>query len=138
MPNNTTVQMYSTAFGDSAATIDVPDDGTIENVIFTVAAKSLDADGDGAQGELNFGSTNQMTTNDARAVIAHAAVSVGDIQTAENTRSEATVKQTFPDGLPVFAGERIHLHWKALGGGVALFTLALITFKFRKFTARRR
>lgn len=139
MAENTTIKMDADAVGDSAATIDVPDDGAIMSASLIIAGDQMDALGDNLAAELSFASTSSFPNNDIRTIICQGFVRTGDIQTAENGGQSAMFfREEFPDGIRVFAGERIHLHVIAGGGAVFGEVRALLVFKFRKFTPRRR
>lgn len=126
-----------TGSGDSIATIDVPDDGVIVNAQIYVAGVAPSSNTAMIRGELNFGSSNSFDTNDARTVICQAIWNAGDIQTAEAVISHSAKTTFFPDGLIVFAGERIHMH-TSVAAISASEAVALIVFRFKTFTSRRR
>ena len=144
MAENTTIQMYNgtSTPADDVAQIDVPDDGIIESILFEIAALTFDADGEELFGQLSFGSTSAFQSNDARVVLANVATAVG---TQSGTAAASTMNSykanfiQFNAGLRVFGGERIHMHTGVIGGSATVdFCRALIVFKFKKFTARRR
>lgn len=125
------IQMYATASGDSAANIDVPADGDIIGYAIFLSGNTIDAGGDGIESELSFGSSNQLTTNDARNVIGSHGILGNDIQTAETFRSSDAITISFHgDGIPVAAGERIHMHIKVTGGAVIKVVRAILYFRF--------
>ena len=123
--------------GDSSATIDVPDDGIIVQAKLYLAGAAPSSNTANIRGELNFGSSNSFDTNDARTVICYHQWYAGDIQTAEATISSNWATVDFPDGLIVFAGERIHLH-TAVTSLTFKEAVALLVFRFKTFTSRRR
>ena len=129
--------MYATSSGDSVASIDVPDDGFIVGAQLFCAGRSPSAANASIVAELSFGSTNQLTTNDARNVIISNHWHAGDVQVAEVANMAVTNNLVYPDGLTVFAGERIHLHTAVVALTMSE-VVALLVFQFRKFSARRR
>lgn len=138
MAKNTTIQMTSgTTISDSAATIDVPDDGILVGAHLRIRGATMDAEGDAAGMEVGFGSTAKGTVNDARTVIGFCSVGV-NLAAAGIVESVNQVVLAFPDGIEVFAGERLHLHTSIAGGGTIASAHALLIFRFKKFSARRR
>ena len=135
---NTTIKMDGGASaGDSIATIDIPEDGLLLNASIYISGRGPSANTAMMRAELNFGSSNSFDNNDVRTVISHVMWDVGDIQTAEAAISHPPHTTFFPDGLIVFAGERIHLHAEAAG-----FTfqeaVALLVFRFKSARTSRR
>ena len=136
---NTTIKMDggTAPSGDSVATIDVPEDGLIVGAQIYVSGNQITATTANMKAELNFGSANSFDKNDARSVIIFARWHAGDIQTAEGGVQEAINNIVFPDGLAVFAGERIHMHATASGITTAE-AVALIVFRFKSGRVSRR
>lgn len=132
----TTIQIHTLLTQDSAATIDVPDDGFLVG-IHAMLDGTLNAHAESCSMQLSFGSTSAFTTNDSRQVIYNLKSHMGLLSSgAMNT----AVNDSFmlPDpGIEVFGGERVHLHTEASGG--AMFSASCILyFAFKRFTGRRR
>lgn len=125
------IQMYAATASDSAANIDVPADGEIVGVLLEVTAQTLDADGDAAGGEVSFGSSSQFTTNDARNALATCNIRGSNVSANVGVMSSQRVYVEFGgDGVPVSAGERIHLHTRVAGGASSPVVRAILYFKF--------
>ena len=138
MANNVVIKMDGgTSNGDSIATIDVPDDGLIMASKIMIQGQGFTSAASFMRGELSFASTNSFDSNDIRSVFAYIHLGGDDIQTAENNVGHHESDYHYPDGIRVFAGERIHMH---TGLNVASFgeCIAMIVFRFKTFTARRR
>lgn len=140
MAKNTTIQMFDdgATIGDSVATIDIPDDGEINAIYLSIRGLTLDLEGDRAEAQLSFGSTSSFATNDGRTVLAHVDVAASGAGAITNVSARSKTMMTFPDGIQVFAGERIHMHTRIDGGGTVGDATGIIVFAFRKFSARRR
>lgn len=111
MADLTPIQIFSSGTGDSTASLDVPSDGEIKAVAWIVGASGMDADADLVQAEVSFGSSNQFGTNDSRSVIAAAEIRVSAATVASIANTSLVEHMDFGgDGVPVAAGERIHLH----------------------------
>lgn len=93
---------------NSAAAIDVPVDGVITAVDITIKGDALDAADDQADAELSFLSTNSFSTNDVRNSLAM--VTVQNNAMAAATGQGSKHKTITGLRIPVFSGERIHLH----------------------------
>lgn len=136
MAENYVIKMYSAAAGDSVVQVDVPNDGEIVGVHGTVAGLGLDADGDFVRAELSFLSTSQLVTNDARGSIFALEIMVTAATVASVTKTSESVFVNLPDGIPVAAGERLHMH-VADAAGVSPSTTFMIYFATRKAPTRR-
>lgn len=93
---------------DSLMTVDVPQDGVIENIMMGIAPLGMDALDDSLRFELSFGSTNTFSQNDARVSIAEMRVEQ-EFLTSGGGPSAANMVLTGIN-IPVFGGERIHGH----------------------------
>ena len=123
--------MHAAGSGDSAANVDVPADGEIIGLTLEIATTANDAAGDGLRMEVSFGSTNQFTTNDARNVLGSIMLLADDIQTAENNIAVARMAVMLGSpGMPVAAGERIHMHVGILGAASSFSSRAILYFMF--------
>ena len=136
--NNTIIKMDGGQTAqDSAATIDVPDDGLLMGCKLIIAASGFGTGGLYMRAELSFASTNAFDSNDTRATFNYIHVESDDIQTAENSVAHHESNMIFPDGIRVFAGERLHLHTQVTTVSQRE-AIAILVFRFKTFTARRR
>lgn len=112
------------AAADSVAAVDVPNDGFIESIYYNIRGIGMDALNDVIRFELSFASANTFTNNDSR-------ISILDISMSQQLLTSGggvTEPTGFVTGIniPVFAGERIHVHYTVTGGptqGIAVFYL---------------
>ena len=113
----------SAATGDDIASIDIPEDGEI--IAINGVLQSPDATlAEGVTVELSFLSVNQMTANDARGSIFNM---VGRSQGGTGVIGYAVNSNiTLPKGIPVVAGERIHLHNVMSAAHTAIIQIAII------------
>ena len=123
--------MFGNSSADGAATIDIPQDGRLVGLGFSVGAGGMDAENDGASIEISFNSTNQRTTNDARASIASGKIRVTAATVAAIQTTHLNKEVTLMGGIEVLAGERIYMHI-LLTSGVSVAALVLLYFEFRK------
>ena len=99
-----------TASANSIAAIDVPEDGEIVAIAGHLHDSTL-LPGESIRIELSFLSTSALLSNDARGSIHSFAIAIGPLNTNGLTTSFANVAMNFGgDGIPVNAGERIHLN----------------------------
>lgn len=104
------------AADNDVASIDVPADGELMAVSGTLIAAGAAAD-DAATAELSFLSTSQIDVNDARGSILQVRKATGAVTTSGQTGNSQQISISFPGGgIPVAAGERIHMHTAATGG----------------------
>ncbi len=141
--HNQLIQMYySGAANEAAATIDVPDDGVIKAVFFSLIAGDIAIDGDLLRAQLSFGSTRAMTSNDARQVICNAAMQFELVGAGANLLNSSMHKEIyFDDGISVQGGERLYLHFLAGGTPPAVdicYCDILFAFKGTGTVASRR
>lgn len=133
-------RMYGTltsASTDSVVTVDIQDNGFIEGVLMDLTGTGMDALDDIAAAEISFGSSNAFTQNDARASIAMLRLTQNFL-TSGGGASGKSVFLAFPKGIPVGAGERVHMHMSASTGVTALLNAYLYcTVNSRRRTARR-
>ena len=126
-------------FTNSVAAIDIPEDGEIVAIVGTVQGMGMGAD-DTATAELSFLSTNQIDTNDARGSILEVSTRTGAVSTNGQAKSSDNIALSIPDGLPVNAGERVHLHTRGSAAVTpeGVFTLYLRTTGGGRRVGRRR
>lgn len=138
------IKMYTTitspvAFSDLVS-IDVPEDGKILAIHCMLAFTAQPAPAirnnsvTRCHSELSFLSSNQLTTNDARGCIAEINCSITELY-SEATETGGAGGQSsqntffpFPDGIPVNAGERLHIHGSVNDGNAPAETSYLIYF----------
>ncbi len=134
--HTSTIQLYTTATQDAAASIDVPDEGEILACQMSIYSGDINNLGDYAEAMLSFGSSSTFITNDARSVIHRVSTGVAGI-TSGFMQTWNTELMTYGDGLKVFAGERIYLHTVAASCTITRVH-ALLVIGFKSFQARRR
>lgn len=110
---------------DGVASIDVPEDGEIVAIAGVVYGTGM-ADDDRAMAEISFLSTSQFGVNDARGAIVGLVVQVGVVTTSGQAQAQDSGVIVFGGaGIPVNAGERIHLHTSATTGVIPSATFML-------------
>lgn len=107
----------SGALGNSIASLDIQNDGFIEGVLMNLWGTGMDALNDIVQLEVSFGSQQSFTQNDIRASIAHI-VLIQQFLTSGGGAQANTAFMSFQKGIPISAGERIHMHGNASAGTV--------------------
>lgn len=119
--------------GTEDTTIDVPNDGEIVALSWGVAGRGLDSLGDEVVAVFGFSSTSQAITNDSRSIIDLVRVVLNEDGTAANSHIMGINSyRTFsPDGIPVEAGERLHLI-SILSTGVTAEINLIVYFSFKK------
>ena len=124
---------------NDVAAIDIPEDGEILAILGTLNATGM-ADADRASVELSFLSTNQIQVNDARGSILEVTIrsvisTNGGLVTAESV----ALSFTPGSGIPVNAGERIHLHTEGTSGvtPVGMFMIYLSAGRAKRASRRR-
>ena len=139
MPITTILMASSATAADDVAQIDVPDDGFLLGVSMHIRGVSMDVEADHVGMMISFGSTSNFETNDARTVIGMIFVGGSGAGVLTNINNQEQIFIPFGEkGLPVFAGERLHMHTQKMGGADIQDTQALLIFNFRKFASRRR
>lgn len=125
------IQMYANASTttDSMVSIDVPEDGKIVGVHLNLRAPNMEA-GKYAQVELSFLSTSQTSSNDARGVIARTVIATSLLNTNGLASGHGNEAYSFKSGLPVNAGERLHLHY-GTNTTSTVHSHVVITFEFK-------
>ena len=128
----------SVATNDVAA-IDIPEDGEILAILGTLNASGMD-DADRASCELSFLSTNQIQINDARGSILE--VSIRSVLSTNGglIAAESVALSFSPgSGIPVNAGERIHLHTEGTTGvtPTGMFMIYLSAGRAKRASRRR-
>jgi len=141
MSDITVIQMFATltaAVTDSIANIDIPTNGRLIGVDWSMQVIGLSAEGDVANLELAFIATNQRTTNDARGTVS-AVKAAANEATPGGIGAVAKYVDLRP-GVKVSAGERLYLHGQA-STGVTINGIILVQFDFgspRRAAVRRR
>ena len=128
--------MYTAVTGEGAASIDFPDDGLILAAHLTLSM-AANADGEGAQCELSFGSTSATGTNDARQVLCGVYGKTG-LLTSGAATDVARQSFDFHEGIRVFGGERLYMHTGVTGTGTFTYANAWLLMRFKNFIPRRR
>lgn len=108
------VSVAAGSVGDSTVAVDVPQDGHIESIYWHFQGNQMDALGDSYAVELSFASSNTLTNNDAR-------ISIMEIQEEQNFLTSGggapgVNGSMIGIDIPVFAGERLHVHTAVTGG----------------------
>lgn len=111
--------------GDSQAAVDVPQDGMIESIYYNCNGVSMDALNDSYSFELSFASSNTFGTNDSR-------VSILDVSERQQFLTSGggapgVIASLININIPVFAGERLHVHTQ-FGGGTASMTATIYLY----------
>lgn len=136
MSENSIIQIYSSAAGDASASVDMPDEGLLLGAAIA-AQYTANADGEGVNIELSFGSTSSFSSNDGRSIIAQWSGKVG-LLTSGAASNAINQQVSFADGIKVFAGERIFTHNVAIGAGAFEKCKILLLMRFKSFVPRRR
>jgi hypothetical protein len=126
---------------NDVASIDIPFDGTIQ-AIHALMLNTNQGSNIKAQAELSFLSTNQLDTNDSRGTIAQIGNQTGAVSTSGASKGSESVFLDFSGGggIPVNAGERLHLHIES-GSSVTpnvTFIIYLRQGSTRRRSVRRR
>lgn len=109
----TIYKLYSGTAGDSVASLDIQLDGEIESILMSCDASGVNLMDEGVQVEVSFLSTNTFAVNDSRGSLMiiqsrSGLLTSGALNSAINMSVSAL-------GVPVAAGERIHLHILDIG-----------------------
>lgn len=128
-----------TATAASVANVDMPEDAEIVAISSRISDNTL-LTTESIRTQLSFLSSSQIDTNDARGVIFETQLTAGTLQTNGFIRGDANHAISLPDGIPVNAGERIHMHVNVTGtpNGSATFILYLRTKGGGRRSVRRR
>lgn len=135
----TIYKLYSAAFGDSTASLDIQLDGVIQSIHMTGRANGIDALNDGFEAEVSFLSTNSFTSNDTRGSLMIIQSCLGMLTDGGGNLSVNAQISTLM--VPVAAGERVHLHAAAIGGstGGAVHAFLFVEDKgIQRISGRRR
>lgn len=136
------IQVHGTAAAgattEDVVSIDIAEDSEIVGIHCRIHATLMGTD-DTCEAELSFLSSAQFTTNDARGLIGAITVQTSN-STAEFGNAQETEFIGLPDGIPVSAGERIHMHLRSIGTGVPIgrFTLYMKQRAASRRARRRR
>ncbi len=132
----TVIQMYgSNTTQDNLANIDVPGNGTIVGVDWSIRGPTPGADYT-ALAQVSFGSVSTFVTNDARAVISTCALGY-DLTTSGAGITHANKYVSLPH-LPVAMGERIYLHVTSTAGALTVNVAIHFDFDLDRPRARLR
>ncbi len=127
--------------GNDIASVDIQDDGFIEAAYLDVSVAGADALTDEAIIEVSFASTNTFSVNDVRSSILMARI-VQNFLTSGGGVQGKSVSIALGKGIPVNAGERIHMHGTVSSGGTVrgICYLYVVTSRgvTRRATRRRR
>jgi hypothetical protein len=109
-----------TASTDNEASMDIPEDGEITGVDWTLLGDTGFASDDLIRMELSFVSTNQLSANDRRGPLSHCCISAGTVTTSGVSSPFANKFVQFNPGIAVAGGERIFLHSSLVGAATAV------------------
>lgn len=114
-----TLSLYSASSGDAAASLDIANDGLIVAFYWSVDFNAV-ADNDQIAAEVSFASTNALTANDTKNVVASTRV-WNNLVTSGMT---AIGHNWGLSGIaiPAWAGERMYLHTAITGAGRVRWT----------------
>lgn len=110
----TIYKLFASTSGDSVASLDIQLDGEIQAIHMSGEAVAADALDDGYKAELSFLSTNTFSNNDVRGSLMTIQAKLGLL--TQGGGNVATNAQISSLGIPVAAGERVHLHISFAGG----------------------
>lgn len=130
------IHVSTVAFGDDVSAVDVPQDGFIESIHYEFRGNGMDALNDAYRVELSFASSNTFSNNDAR-------ISILDVSEQQNFLTSgggANGIRGFvgPIDIPVFAGERLHVHTAVSGGTTAINGSLYLYYSTRRSAPPRR
>jgi len=130
----TPLNMYAnfTGSADAAATLDIPEDGTIKGIYITGSAL-LDASNEAATFEVSFIATNQIVSNDSRATLAILRLRSGLLTSGAVLGASAA---HIPMDVEVAGGERMYVH-AVLAGTANADCNAIIFLETRRPITRR-
>lgn len=130
--------MEFSTLADGAAVIDIPEDGEIRGVSWHIKPAGMDALNDAVEFELSFVATNQRQTNDSRGTISSTKVVLQFL--TQGGGINVNDHQWFGgDGIPVAAGERLHIHGLGdAGNSIADGSHCIVYFAFRGGVRRPR
>jgi len=143
--SDVTYKMESTgttgATDNSIVSVDIQDDGFIEAILADLSGNGMDALDDNCAMEVAFGSTNSFGNNDVRGSIVMLRMQLQFLTSGAGALGK-TANLSFGKGIPVSAGERIHMHLLATAGVTArgICYLYVVTSRgvVRRATRRRR
>lgn len=131
----TPVTMWSDTIAAGTATIDVPENGQIKAVSWSVTLGGMDALSDSYIAHISFASTTQAGVNDARAIISMFCAAQNFLTSGGGVMSDKFVSFG-GDGIAVAAGERIYLHSQGSAGVSAANQEIIIYFAFGRPPSR--
>ena len=124
------------AITNALASLDIRVDGTITAVYMNISPNGMDALNDAVNCECSFGSTNSFTTNDVLgslmmlSIIQQFLTSGGGVSGSQASMGNLNI--------PVFAGERVHVHTQTSSGVTADCTCYLYVDDGVELKAQRR
>lgn len=107
------IQLYATGASstDADAVVDIPVDGNIVAVEWTVRATAGYGSDDFVTGQLSFIATHQLLQNDVRGAISNVIIAAGVLTTSGIPDAQANKYVLLPDpGIAVSSGERVYVH----------------------------
>ena len=125
------IQMYGgpSTDTDDVSSIDMPEDGQLMGVHISMQSPSM-SQAKEMQCEVSFLSSSQFVTNDARGIIAHSTLATSTPTTSGGGPAFSNSYIIYHSGLPIAAGERIHLHFETSDSVLCRIHVLLI-FKFK-------
>lgn len=137
----TAIGIYGAGTGgaqDGLASVDVPQDGNLVGIEWSVRNLLIDADGEAFAAQVSFGSTGAFSTNDTRQVISQVCVGQADLVTSGYIVPSINQYTPLPN-LRVAAGERLYLHTNASAGvSASIFCVCHFDFDLDRPLSRRR
>lgn len=131
------IQMYASATpANAVAQVDVPMDGMILGVEWSLWLPTDPAGDFAVQAQLSFGSTGVFASNDARQVLSNAVLS-GGLTTSGAQQTSLHQLSPLPE-LPVGAGERLYIHTNGSAVTINLFANVHFDFDINPRPVRRR
>ena len=128
-----------TVTGDAIQQADIPEDGSIVAVDWTLHAVgtggTFSAD-DSASLQLSFLATSQFATAESRGIISHIGLAVSQLTTSGMAMASIAKFCAFPEPLDVAGGERIFVHFEE-GGQVSIQGYATVHLKVGRTRTRR-
>lgn len=125
----------ASADADDVAAVDVPADGTIENIWYNIRGQAMDALDDTVRFELSFASSNTFDNNDARISILDVALTQQLLTSGGGNMSESGYLGGI--NIPVFGGERLHVHYIESGTPGSGIFVAYLFYSARGAPPRR-
>ena len=131
----TPITMWSDTIAAATANIDIPENGLIKAVNWSIDLGGMDALGDKYLAHLSFASTTQAGVNDARAPISFFSAAQNFLTSGGGIVSDKFISFG-QDGINVSAGERLYLHAVGSTGVTAVNQEITIYFSFARQISR--